>query len=914
MKSIFTKLSTLFLCGAVALIGCTDFSADLQDVNKRLEDLTNSAASKTELASLKSEVEALQTKLTNQYATKQEVAVIAGTIETLQSNLQTALANVQSSLSNKADKTELQSAVTALESAIAAAKTEFTTTIQGLTKRIEALENDNDSMKKSLEGLVKQVEKLLGDVSNLQTEVAELSKLLADLTGSVESLSNDFAKTVADVQALTKGLSDLEQAFEDYKTKVDAEIQAIKDDLKKVSDDMTAKFAEVMKAIADIEKADKDLSTIVSEKTEELAGLINDVNTLLAEKVAALEKADKDLAAKDEDLAAKDEELAAKDKEIAAAVAELEGVYEALSANITKQFNEVYAQINSVLSTVTNKYKELSDRLDACEEAIANLTGRIEDLENNSTALRSVVLIPETIYNGTKAVKFHRVEGENVLKTFAYVSFHFNPSNFDIASAEYEVMAESVEFMTKASAAPAIEIVGKPVQEGDKVTFLFERAEGAGNMFALKVTLADGSVIYSEYAAILDEVNFVTAEASVSVEVERIALDVPTITSLSSLIEVIKNAGTAIENYQMYIDAIKAASEAVAAGNMYGAVEALGSVPGIITKKQAVVTGVGSHTVQVETMTAETLFEDLMNASSISDLMAQLEALLGKAEGLGGEQGAQFVEILKNLANNNADLGNITSILAGLEDKLFSAEAVRDNAYAMLENSKGDLEDLKAKAASLHAELDALKAEGANAIKIGLKEAEVKLADAAVAAGEIVVREWEGKLDDALAVIDGIREKIDQYTEELFQKAKDYIAESEIGQAIKDLENAIAEKGWEGKKMVAEADAKVVASAEAIKDLIANYNALNQAVVDEFNDSIFGKVLSIIVSQEAEQAFAELGLTELHTALKQLPEIATMITKYYPSGMTSLEGATALLGGLTPDVTVEWTTDYELAE
>ena len=907
MKSIFTKLSTLFLCGAVALIGCTDFSADLQDVNKRLEDLTNSAASKTELAALKSEVEALQTKLTNQYATKQEVAVIAGTIETLQSNLQTALANVQSSLSNKADKTELQSAVTALESAIAAAKTEFTTTIQGLTKRIEALENDNDSMKKSLEGLVKQVDKLLGDVSNLQTEVAKLSKSLADLTGSVESLSNDFAKTVADVQALTKGLSDLEQAFEEYKTKVDAEIQAIKDDLKKVSDDMTAKFAEVMKAIADIEKADKDLSTIVSEKTEELAGLIADVNTLLAEKVAALEKADKDLAAKDE-------ELAAKDKEIAAAVAELEGVYEALSANITKQFNEVYAQINSVLSTVTNKYKELSDRLDACEEAIANLTGRIEDLENNSTALRSVVLIPETIYNGTKAVKFHRVEGENVLKTFAYVSFHFNPSNFDIASAEYEVMAESVEFMTKAAAAPAIEIVGKPVQEGDKVTFLFERAEGAGNMFALKVTLADGSVIYSEYAAILDEVNFVTAEASVSVEVEAIALDVPTITSLSSLIEVIKNAGTAIENYQMYIDAIKAASEAVAAGNMYGAVEALGSVPGIITRKQAVVTGVATHTVQVETMTAETLYEDLMNASSISDLMAQLEALLGKAEGLGGEQGAQFVEILKNLANNNADLGNITSILAGLEDKLFSAEAVRDNAYAMLENSKGDLEDLKAKAASLHAELDALKAEGANAIKIGLKEAEVKLADAAVAAGEIVVREWEGKLDDALAVIDGIREKIDQYTEELFQKAKDYIAESEVGQAIKDLENAIAEKGWEGKKMVAEADAKVVASAEAIKDLIANYNALNQAVVDEFNDSLFGKVLSIIVSQEAEQAFAELGLTELHTALKQLPEIATMIIKYYPSGMTSLEGATALLGGLTPDVTVEWTTDYELAE
>lgn len=901
MKSIFTKLSTLFLCGAVALIGCTDFSADLQDVNKRLEDLTNSAASKTELAALKSEVEALQTKLTNQYATKEEVAAVSATLGNLQTSFNQAKTALETALGNKADKTEVETAISGLNSALDEAQKELTKTLGDINKKIE--DGDN-AIKESLKSLSTSVQGILTDVETLKTDVAKLKTDLSTLNGTVETLSGKLDKVASDLETLTGKVGELETKLGDLEKKVDEELAKIAARFTEITTAAEAKYAEIIKQITDGDKASADA---LSEKVTELNSAINAVTTLLNEKVEIL-------LSKNSELVGRVKALEDKDKEIDAAVAALDKSYKTLSENVSKQYTEVTTKINDLLTTVANNYKELSDRLAACEKAIEDLTGRVEDLEESVTALRSVVLVPETMYNGTKAVKFHRVEGENVLKTFAYVSFHFNPSNFDIASAEYEVMAESVEFMTKASAAPAIEIVGKPVQEGDKVTFLFERAEGAGNMFALKVTLADGSVIYSEYAAILDEVNFVTAEASVSVEVERIALDVPTITSLSSLIEVIKNAGTAIENYQMYIDAIKAASEAVAAGNMYGAVEALGSVPGIITRKQAVVTGVATHTVQVETMTAETLYEDLMNASSISDLMAQLEALLGKAEGLGGEQGAQFVEILKNLANNNADLGNITSILAGLEDNLFSAEAVRDNAYAMLENSKGDLEDLKAKAASLHAELDALKAEGANAIKIGLKEAEVKLADAAVAAGEIVVREWEGKLDDALAVIDGIREKIDQYTEELFQKAKDYIAESEVGQAIKDLENAIAEKGWEGKKMVAEADAKVVASAEAIKDLIANYNALNQAVVDEFNDSIFGKVLSIIVSQEAEQAFAELGLTELHTALKQLPEIATMITKYYPSGMTSLEGATALLGGLTPDVTVEWTTDYELAK
>ena len=63
MKSIFTMLSTLLLCGAVALVGCSDFSADLRDVNERLEELKESAATKAEVAVLKAEVEALSKKL-----------------------------------------------------------------------------------------------------------------------------------------------------------------------------------------------------------------------------------------------------------------------------------------------------------------------------------------------------------------------------------------------------------------------------------------------------------------------------------------------------------------------------------------------------------------------------------------------------------------------------------------------------------------------------------------------------------------------------------------------------------------------------------------------------------------------------------------------------------------------------------
>ena len=894
MKSYLSKLSVLLLGAMFAVVGCQDYDEDIRKINDQL------SANVTDLNSIIDELEdeiAELEKLAATHATKEE-------LDALKTQLQGDLANVKK----------------ALEDAYKAADAELNTKIEAAK---QAAQDALDQKAQVLEGQIDGVKKDVAAVyTYMETELIPLvNKAINDaVSASAETLRGEIAKAVTDLTAKDNALqASLNEAIGRI-DKNAADILALQADLKTASDAVKKAQEDILKNAADIEaekqareQAVAALKTAYEAKVAQLeADLLANVAALNAEK-AAREAADAALRA---EYTAADAALrAALEKTInsnASAIAALQTKVAALESKVAELQTKV-AQVLAKVEANEAAITDLGKQIDALEasvlETLENLENKVEEL---STALRSVVVVPETVYNGTKAVKFHRVEGENVLKTFAYVSFHFNPGNFDVESADYEVMAENVEFMTRA-AAPAIEIVGKPVKEGDKVTFLFERAEGAGNMFALKATLADGSVVYSEYVAILDEANYVTATANVSIEVERLALEIPTINSLSSLIETIKGVGTAIENYQAYIDAIQASYEAAKAGNMLGALQAFTNVPGLFTKQHAVITGVASHTVKVETMTAETLFEDIMNASSISDLMAQLEALIGKAEGLGGEKGAEILETLKQLANNN-ELGNMTSILDALENELFSAEAVRENAYAMLQNSKDDLEDLKAKAAELQAELDALKAEGANALTIALKKAAVETAQLAVSAGEVVVSEWEEKLDAALDVVEGIRERIEEYTEELFEKAKDYIAESEVGQAIKNLENAIGEKGWEGKKMVAEADAKVVASAEAIKDLIANYNALNKTVVDEFNNSLFGKLLSIIQTQEAADAFAQLNLTPLYEALKQLPEIATMITKYYPSGMTSIEGALGLLGGLTPEVAVEWSVDYELAQ
>ena len=894
MKSFISKLSVLLVAAMFAVVGCQDYAEDIRQLNKKHD---------TDISSINALIEELQgeiadlEKIAATHVTKEE-------LDALKTQLQGDLANVKKALEDayKAADAVLK---TGYENADAALKTELEKKIgdaivaaeQALDQRSVILENMINSVQSEVNGVYEFIEMTLMPV---------LDAAHTNLDNKITKVAGDLATAITDLTAKDAAIeSKLNEAIGRI-DKNAADIIALQGELKKANDALKTAQDDILQNTADIEaekqareQAVAALKTAYEAKVAQLeADLLANVAAVNAEK-AAREAAD--AALKAEYTAADAALKAALEKTInanAAAISTLQTKVATLESKVAELQTKV-AQVLSQVEANEVAITEIGKQIDALEasvlETLENLENKVEEL---STALRSVVVVPETMYNGTKAVKFHRVEGENVLKTFAYVSFHFNPGNFDVESAEYEVMAENVEFMTRA-AAPAIEIVGKPVKEGDKVTFLFERAEGAGNMFALKATLADGSVVYSEYVAILDEANYANATATVSVEVQRLALEIPTIDSLSSLIETIKGVGTAIENYQAYIDAISAAYEAATSGNILGALQALGEAPGLVATKTATVTGVGTHRVKVETMTAETLFEDLMEASSISDLMTQLEALLGKAEGLGGEQGAQILETLKQLANNN-ELGDLMGKLEDAELDLDFEEAIREAALATLERDKANLEKLKAEVARL-------EAEGANALVL----AAAKLA---VTTGEGYVATSQKAYDAAVAIVDSLKAKIEEYTQDLFEKAKDYIAESEVGQAIKDLENAIGEKGWEGKKMVAETDAKIVASAEAIKDLIANYNALNQTVVDEFNNSLFGKLLSIVQTQEAADAFAQLNLTALHEALKQLPEIATLITKYYPSGMTSIEGALGLLNGLTPDVTVEWEVAYELAE
>lgn len=994
MKSFISKLSVLLFAAMFAVVGCQDYAEDIRQLNKQLNnDVSELHALINEL---KAEIADLE-KIAATHATKDELNALK---EQLQGDIATAKKAIEDAY-KAADQALSQTHaadIQALQTQLATAKTQIETAIQGLQTTITNLNTLINEVDKDLEALTKYVQE------DLQATLTNLENTLkaADLENQ-----NAIAKVASDLLAAKTELAAKDAAIE-------ASLNAA---ITRITENET-KIAEALQRLTAAEANIQANEDAAADNTEAIAALKSAYEIKVAELVASINEKAAAIKAEQQARKAADEELKTLYTSADAALkAELKGLItantnkiatcEADIATLEATVTELENKINAVLADVEANKQSIT----AVGQAIDTLEGQVAELQSQvaqlATALRSVVLVPETMHNGTKAVKFHRMEGENVMKTFAYVSFHFNPSNFDVASAEYEVVAENVEFRTKAvlSEDPAIEIVGTPVKDGDKVTFLLERAEGAGNMFALKVTLADGTTIYSEYAAILDEATFVTATAQASVDVARLSSLFPSINSLSDLIETIKSLGTVAEDFEAYVASVKAAIEAVQNNDYISAMQNLAEFPFFSTSTETIY-GYGSHTVQVETFDAEQFFEELMNAQSVSEITNILSSLIGKAEGLGGAVGDSIIQGIQNalgatdgLAGLLGQYGDLTGKLPELENSVSTATAYLQQ---MLDNITPDLTPLKETLAQQQAELAAKQAEldvmisgldaetkaqvlalyeehavleaqynatqaelnaaeaeyeamslkdkfssagvklaariaelGATATyQLGLvtaKEAEItakvgttefftKMAEIAavkiqigttessISTLESVIKGAQDALDNAQGNLDSVKDKLADLEQKILDAAKNRLEGTELGQYIKQLENALAEEGWNARKTIAEADAKIWASDAALADLIKNYEAANEQVVEEFKESILGRVAYLIKTDEAAKAFESLGLSEVHAALKLVPDLLTVVLKYYPTSISDLQG-------VIPQITeVTWDTDYLLVD
>lgn len=482
MKSIFKKLSVVVLCGAFAVVGCTDFSADLKDFNDRLTANEQATATNAEeIAKLKNAIAALQTEIDKTYATISEVNA-----------LQDALQDLQTALNGKATPEDIQAAVE-----------QVTEVINGLDDKYPTKEYV-DGLKEELQGMINNIP---------EYDDTELQGKVTDLEGRVSELESFKTQTVTDLGDVKDRLTKLENKLIEIK-----DVQGLADQLLNITNLLGT-------------KADLAALAAKADKTE-LDNLRTDLEKVISDAVADLatnQKLTEELAKLDEKI--KGEYEAA----IKAAIKVVEDAYKLADSKLQESIDKLTKDLKDLTDRVTaleNKedqdtiyddtlvlgmISEVSTSFDALANDLRTKVEKIAgDVEKLQTALRSIVSVPQLIVNGLNSVEFKTLTyvpvGETMPVTKAYdaeVYYVFNPSDFDLDAATYSIISEEVEIRTKSASEESVSIVDKErVNREGKVKFVLRRGNGLANMFALAADLSDDenvkTLIYSDYVQIVD--------------------------------------------------------------------------------------------------------------------------------------------------------------------------------------------------------------------------------------------------------------------------------------------------------------------------------------------------------------------------------------------------------------------------
>ncbi len=440
MKSLITKLSLLLVCGILALSSCTDFAADLQYIDNKVDEL----AAKTE-----QEILDLAASIAETYATKAELEEIQNQLN----DLKEAAENLQDLLDSKADKSELAAAIADLEAKIDAIKECNCDPDDACT-----CDPDND-----------------GECNCNPVDLTEIYTILDNLQDQIDAIKECNCDPDADNGCVCDPDNDGEcDCNPDENNGCDCE---------------PVDLSEINNAIDILGQQIDAMALTIQEIKDELAAIDPILEDLNAKILAAMELADS---------AVTPEEVEAAFAELEGQInAELDAIKEDIA-----EFADDYNALNQKISNLENALAELSDKLDQLAKELRGIVMVPQILANGTPAVEfvSFAYVPMAIDND----EVPAVEGNNIVllgssETAAY--YHFNPSNFDINSATYSIVSTDVE--TRSASEP-VATVTEVVNAGDKVRVGLLRGKGTDNMFALAVTLQSGAVITSEYAYILD--------------------------------------------------------------------------------------------------------------------------------------------------------------------------------------------------------------------------------------------------------------------------------------------------------------------------------------------------------------------------------------------------------------------------
>jgi len=371
MKSFFTKLGTLLLCGvAVAVVGCTDFSEDIQAVGDKVDALEQQTA-----ADIQKAIADLQASIDSKFATKEALAALESDLEgEISSQIASLKSTLETAINQKADKATVEAEflvvkddLADLEAALAAAKADLQAEIakkadqsalDAALVRVAALEATVKSLRADVDTLITMIQQHEEALTNLANFQQTATEKLADLEAQDKALQALIETEVEDLYKEIGTVQEFASAIDRLYKEADAELLA---KLNELDADVWAKIEVLDEAISAVNNL---LADETENRENEDAQLQLQINTAL-ESISAvntiLEENKAELVAKDADL----------ENEINLLVNTTNTLTQTISAVNTK-VDGVESALNAHIAAAAAYQKSLEETLEALKTAAGN--------------------------------------------------------------------------------------------------------------------------------------------------------------------------------------------------------------------------------------------------------------------------------------------------------------------------------------------------------------------------------------------------------------------------------------------------------------------------------------------------------------------------------------------------------------
>lgn len=378
MKWKFSKVTALLLAGAMVVAsGCTDYKDDIQDLNKRLDDLNAET-----VANFETQKKAM---------------------ETLQKELEKADDDIQKNIDNiESDIKKLQDADKVLEQAMkdadAALKKELEAADAALKK---AMEDADSKLKQAMEsGDAATLAAAKADAkANLDAAKADLQKQIEGVQSNLDSeikKVNEIIATLATKEELagvkTEMQEKLEYAVAVLNQRIDKEVKVLNSTIETAVEELKAMIAAL-----DAKKLDKqvfeDYKTEVARHFAEIENSIAVLETKLTAQIARVEA----------DLKGRIAALEGRMADAEAALRKIEGeIIPGINAHIETLYEQISKNANDLAA-----YKALTDKsIQLLNESISNLQSGLATVDGKVDAVDKKL---ENYYNNIQAALNDRV-------------------------------------------------------------------------------------------------------------------------------------------------------------------------------------------------------------------------------------------------------------------------------------------------------------------------------------------------------------------------------------------------------------------------------------------------------------------------------------------------------------------------